>query len=183
MLLLRTRLVQRIVALSAMLCLIGVSVMPSFAHRATFVSYGEWLRSQVRGEVGDEFEEALRNAASQRATSIEQFLHVFVDSWSEHADLDALAGVFGIDGLEGSLLVSQLKSRYAGLAPDALPVRTVLTVPSKQATSGSDRFLNAEASSEAARTPLAGFAPLPATAQPAPSITDALLTSMPRLGP
>jgi hypothetical protein len=181
--LLRRHFIQRIVAFSAVLCLVGISIVPSFAHRAAFVSYGDWLRSQVRGEVGAEFEDALQSASSQRAASIEQFLHAFVDSWSEHADLHALVGVFGIDGLDGTLLVSQLKSRYAGLAPDALPVRTVLTVPAKQATSGSDRFLQVEQAQSTAQLPVTGPAVLAANEQPALSTTDVLLTSMPRLGP
>jgi hypothetical protein len=179
----RSPYLRRTIASMAILCLVGMTVAPSFAHRASYTSYGEWLRSQVKGGVDANFDRALSLASANRAPTLERFLHVFVESYGEHGDPAELAAVFGVDDLEGSLLVSYLQSRFSGLTPDALPVRTVLTVPAASSTSGSDRNTTTLASKAAsADIGPGGVFERPAVGMESASTRD-LLISMPRLGP
>jgi hypothetical protein len=187
--LLRSKVFCRAVVGLAVVCLVGMTVGPSYAHRATYTSYGEWLRSQIQGAYGqgsadDTFDRALASATSGRVTSIEEFLHAFVDSWNAEGDLDDLAAIFGIDGIDGSLLVSYLQSRFSGLTPDALPSRTLLIVPAVNSASGSDRSMDVAHSSASAARVASGSA-CENFKSAAHSVVDArrLLTSMPRLGP
>lgn len=167
----------------AIVCLAGITVVPSFAHRSTYTSYGEWLRTQVRGDVDDNFERALANAVSDRAPSLGHFLQTFVDTFAEQADPIELSSVFGVDGLDGTLLVSYLQSRFSGLSPDALPVRTLLTIPSTTALSGSDRYApSGDTGSDHCPGRLVAVGDVPSSAVPQADVRR-LLTSMPRLGP
>jgi hypothetical protein len=176
--------VRRLIASVAVLCLVGMTIVPSFAHRANYTSYGDWLRAQVRGGVDETFDRALARALADRAPSLEHFLHAFVASWNEEGEPSELSAVFGVDGLEGSLLVSYLQSRFSGLTPDALPVRTIITVPSSSLTMTSGRFgIEARESSPVSYADLISPVELLWLASGSESESGLLLTSMPRLGP
>lgn len=103
-----------------------LTAAPALGHYVSQVSYGDWLREQLRVPADEALELSLTDAEAQRHDHIQKFLVAVIDHL-EASGIDA-GRFFGVDDLSGGHLVTYLESRFSHLTADALPARVLLTI-------------------------------------------------------
>lgn len=93
-------------------------------------AHADWLRSQVRSEMGDAerdaFEAALQAAVeAEAARSLEDFLHHFVAAYVQHAHGPSLAELFGVAEEANEQIADALQRRLTQVAGWAAVPRLV----------------------------------------------------------
>lgn len=121
----RTIQARRLLVIVLIAALLPTLISPAAATArcATYASYGDWLRTQLRVAPDDAFEQAIERAAEARPQSLSDFLDAFVEAYETESPDAPLSAVFSAIDLSNEALVTYLERRYQQFGGDGLVPR------------------------------------------------------------
>lgn len=178
--LIRSKFLSRLLVLVTAVSALVTTVAPTVAPRASYVSYGDWVRAQASVPTDVLLDEVISRVATENHKSLKSFLDAVLSTYAQGGG-DASA-LFGAEGMERPQLAAYLHSLLSNIAAEAVPVRVFLT-PAPIPTHVSDRasFAGVAAGPVLPRLPATGIARLLGSSLGGLSLI--LLTSLQPQGP